>query len=99
MKTTGTCGKGGMRMIIGFGFGSPLTSILMLLATSLASYGLYRLFTRKTRWIARDEDQRREALRQYYRAQREEARRMMRAFDLTDEEIEERIDEELKRRR
>ncbi|GGJ01735.1 hypothetical protein GCM10010885_08690 [Alicyclobacillus cellulosilyticus] len=81
-------------MIIGFGFGDPLTSLLMLLATSLASYGIYRLVTRRRR--PRDKEARREQLRRYYYEQRELARRMAREFDLTDEEIERRIDEELR---
>ncbi|MBX5436928.1 MAG: hypothetical protein IRZ33_06895 [Alicyclobacillaceae bacterium] len=82
-------------MFIGFGFGPPLVSILMLIATSLASYGLFRLFNRSRK--PRDPEQRREQLRRYYYEQRQLARRMAREFDLTDEEIERRIDEDLKR--
>ncbi|MCL6632685.1 MAG: hypothetical protein K6T63_08620 [Alicyclobacillus herbarius] len=83
-------------MIIGFGFGPPLVSLLMLLVTAGLSYGLYRLFARRP-WV-RDPDQRREQLRQYYREQRELARRLSREFDLTDEEIEQRIEDEINRR-
>jgi hypothetical protein len=80
-------------VIIGFGFGSPLVSLLMLIATSLLSYGIWRLVSGRRR--PRDPEARREELRRYYYEQRELARRMMREFDLTDEEIERRIDEEL----
>ncbi|MCL6548316.1 MAG: hypothetical protein K6T30_05345 [Alicyclobacillus sp.] len=82
-------------MIIGFGFGPPLLSILMLVATSLISFGAYRLWTRSR--APRDPEQRREQLRRYYYEQRQLARRMAREYDLTDEEIERRIDEELRR--
>jgi hypothetical protein len=85
-------------MIIGFGFGSPLTSLLMLLATSLISYSIFKWIQSRKRDDALDEEARREALRRYYREQRERARQMMQEYDLTDEEIERRIDEELKRK-
>jgi flagellar basal body-associated protein FliL len=85
-------------MIIGFGFGPPLVSILMLIVTAALSYGLYRLFSGRSRG-SQDPERRREQLRQYYYEQRELARRLSREFDLTDEEIERRIDEELNRRR
>lgn len=81
--------------MIGFGFGSPLVSLLMLLATSLISYGLYKLVTKSRR--PRNLESRREELRRYYREQRELARRLSREFDLSDEEIEEKITEELHR--
>jgi hypothetical protein len=83
-------------VIIGFGFGTPLTALLMLLATSLISYGIWRLVSGSRR--PRDPEARREALRRWYYEQRELARRMSREFDLTDEEIERRIDEELNSR-
>jgi hypothetical protein len=85
-------------MIIGFGFGSPLTSLLMLLATSLISYSLYKWFQSRKRDDPREEERTREALRRYYYEQRERARQMMREFDLTDEEIERKVEEELRRK-
>ncbi|WP_067931813.1 hypothetical protein [Alicyclobacillus kakegawensis] len=83
-------------MIIGFGFGPPLVSLLMLIVTAGLSYGLYRLFSRRA-W-ARDPERRREQLRRYYHEQRQLARRLSREFDLTDEEIEKRIEDEINRR-
>ncbi|MBX6352777.1 MAG: hypothetical protein IRZ10_05525 [Thermoflavifilum sp.] len=83
-------------MIIGFGFGTPLTALLMLLVTSVASYGIWRLVSGPRR--PRDPEARREQLRRWYYEQRELARRMSREYDLTDEEIERRIDEELNSR-
>ncbi|CAM3699588.1 hypothetical protein [Alicyclobacillus pomorum] len=84
-------------MIIGFGFGSPLTALLMLILTSAVSYGLFR-WIRNSRWDRTPPEQRREQLRRYYYEQRELARRMAREFDLSDEEIEQKIDDELRRR-
>lgn len=83
-------------MIIGFGFGTPLVSLLMLLATSLLSFAIYRWTTRSSR--PRNPEARREQLRRYYEEQRELARRMSREFDVSDEEIERRIEEEMRRR-
>ncbi|GMA49634.1 hypothetical protein GCM10025857_09910 [Alicyclobacillus contaminans] len=83
-------------MIIGFGFGNPLTALVMLLATSAISYGLYRWFSGR-RVREESPERRREALRRYYREQRELARRMASEFDISDEEIERRIEEELRR--
>lgn len=86
-------------MIIGFGFGSPLMALLMLLATSFISYSLYKWYlARKQGQGYEDEEARREALRRYYREQRDRARQTMKEYDLTDEEIERRIDEELKKK-
>ena len=78
-------------MIIGFGFGSPLVSILMLVLTALASYLLFRAFGRNghRRKASRAE------LRRYYYEQRRIARDLSSKFDLTDEEIERKIDEEI----
>lgn len=81
--------------MIGFGFGSPLVSLLMLVATSLLSYGLYKLVSRSRR--PRNEEDRKAELRRYYQEQRELARRLTREFDLSDEEIEERIKREIDR--
>ncbi|WP_083511494.1 hypothetical protein [Alicyclobacillus acidiphilus] len=77
-------------MIFGFGFGSPLTSILMLLGTSALSFLLFRGCNRdaqKRRKPSRDE------LRKYYYEQRQRARELSAKFDLTDEEIEKKLDE------
>ena len=81
-------------MIIGFGFGSPLVALLMLLVTSLISYGLYRAVQGGRRY--RNPERERDRLRQYYRDQRALARRLMNEFDLTDEEIDQKIEQELK---
>ncbi|UOF89110.1 hypothetical protein LSG31_14380 [Fodinisporobacter ferrooxydans] len=78
-------------MIIGFGFGNPLTSILMLLATSLISYFLFRLLRRNHP----EQKPTRAQLRQYYYEQRRQAREYAAQYDLTDEEIERKLDEQL----
>ncbi len=77
-------------MLIGFGFGSPLVSVLMLIVTSALSYFVFRIIRKKTlkRTMTRAE------LRRYYYEQRRRAREFAREFDLTDEEIERKIDEE-----
>ncbi|WP_206813008.1 hypothetical protein [Paradesulfitobacterium ferrireducens] len=83
-------------MIIGFGFGSPLESLMMLILTSILSYSLYRAwrnFTRRNSGRLDDREQR----RAFYIEQRERARQMMREWDLTDEEIERRLDREEER--
>ena len=80
-------------MIIGFGFGNPLQSIIMLLFTSLISYVIYR----SLRYVGRRKQNpllEREQRKQDYYAQRQQAREYARQFDLTDEEIERRLDEE-----
>ena len=80
-------------MIIGFGFGNPLQSIIMLLFTSLISYVIYR----SLRNVGRGKQNallEREQRKQDYYAQRQRAREYARRFDLTDEEIERRLDEE-----
>ena len=79
-------------MIIGFGFGNPLISILMLIATSLISYLVFRLFSRKSSPSSKPT---RSELRQYYDEQRRQVRKLSSQFDLTDEEIEKKINEEL----
>ncbi|QSO50405.1 hypothetical protein JZ785_15790 [Alicyclobacillus curvatus] len=83
---------GDSALIIGFGFGSPLTAILMLLATSAISYFIWRLFRGQGRGLNRPT---RAQLRRYYEEQRVRARELSREFDISDEEIERRIDEEL----
>ncbi|OLN27478.1 hypothetical protein [Desulfosporosinus metallidurans] len=80
-------------MIIGFGFGNPLQSIIMLLFTSLISYVIYQ----SLRNVGRGKQNpllKREQRKQDYYAQRQRAREYARRFDLTDEEIERRLDEE-----
>ena len=80
-------------VIIGFGFGNPLQSIIMLLFISLISYGIYRSVRnvgRRKQNPLLDREQR----KQDYYAQRQWAREYARQFDLTDEEIERRLDEE-----
>ena len=86
-------GKDDTALIIGFGFGSPLTAILMLLATSAISYLIWRLFRGPGNRLNKPT---RTQLRRYYEEQRERARELSREFDISDEEIERRIDEELK---
>lgn len=84
-------------MIIGFGFGSPLTSLLMLILTSVLSYLIFRAIRAgKARKPLSVEDARAER-RAYYLAQRERARQMAKEFDLTDEEIERRLDDQFGR--
>lgn len=85
--------QGGNIMIIGFGFGDPITSILMLLLTSLLSYTIFkniRDFKRRNL----DPEEEREMRRQFYYQERERAREYARRYDLSDEEIEEKLDEE-----
>jgi hypothetical protein len=82
-------------VLIGFGFGSPLVSILMLIGTSLLSYLIFQSFHRKNRKDQQKPIPTRTELRQYYYEQRRLARELSRQFDLTDEEIEEKIDEEI----
>lgn len=79
----------------GFGFGSPLVSILMLLATSLLSYTIYKAFRRSSGNVLAQTTER-ERRREFYYQQRARAREMIKEYDLTDEDIERRIDEELK---
>ncbi|ODA40992.1 hypothetical protein [Desulfosporosinus sp. BG] len=82
-------------MIIGFGFGDPMQSIFMLLLTSLISYVIYRSLGNVGRG-KQDPLLIREQRKQYYYTQRQRAREYAREFDLTDEEIERRLDDELR---
>lgn len=82
-------------MIIGFGFGDPIQSILMLLLTSLISFVIYRNL-RNIKRKHQDPFLEREKRKQYYYEQRERAREYAREFDLTDEDIERRLDEEFR---
>lgn len=91
-------GKVVISMVIGFGFGSPLQSLLMLLLTSLISYVIFKNWrNRKQRNL--DPEEEREMRRQYYYEQRQRAQEYAREYDLSDEEIEKRLDEENGNRR
>ncbi|PWI59035.1 hypothetical protein BM613_00005 [Sulfoacidibacillus thermotolerans] len=79
-------------MVIGFGFGSPLVSILMLLLTSGISYFVFRALRHSN-----TKDFSRQELLNYYLEQRRRAREFSAQFDLSDEEIERKIDEELRK--
>jgi hypothetical protein len=79
-------------VIIGFGFGSPLVSILMLIITSAVSYILFRSLRNRSH---PDNKPTRAELRQYYYEQRRKVRELSAEFDLSDEEIERKIDERL----
>jgi heme-degrading monooxygenase HmoA len=88
-------------MIIGFGFGSPLVALLMLLVTGFISYNIYKyLKNRKTNYSAWEENQDWEeyknSRREYYYRQRQKARQMMDKYNLSDEEIEEVIEKEFR---
>lgn len=82
-------------MILGFGFGDPIQSIVMLLLTSLISYAVFRSI-RTIGHGKQDPLIEREKRRQFYYEQRERAREYAREFNLTDEEIEKRLDEEFR---
>lgn len=85
-------------MIIGIGFGSPLVAFLMLIVTGSISYLIYRGIRNSLASSDRDisDEDMREERRQHYRQQREKAYKMMEEFDLTDEEIERRVEKELR---
>lgn len=83
-------------MILGFGFGDPLQSILMLIVTSLLSYAIFRSFHNAGR-RKQDPVLEREKRKQFYYEQRARAREFAREYDLTDEEIERRLDEEFRK--
>lgn len=68
----------------------------MLFGTSLLSYFIYKSL-RELRRKGTDEKSQRDRLREYYFAQRDHAREMIREFDLTDEEIEQRVERELRK--
>jgi len=89
-------------MIIGFGIGTPLMAILMLIVTSVLSFYIFKLFKKREKYdIDFDFDEReyRERRREFYYNQRQRAREMAKKYDLTDEEIERIIDEEINERR
>lgn len=87
-------------MIIGFGFGSPFIAVVMLILTSLLSYFFFKVLRsyRSKAFKERemdDEEEFKERRREYYYQQREKVREMIEEFNLTDEEIERKIAEEL----
>lgn len=99
-------------MIIGFGFGSPLTALLMLIVTASLSYFIFKAIRGKqTNYAAgyrknesdgypeKGTEEMKAEMRDYYYEQRQNAHRMMREFDLTNEEIEDRIEEEIRKRK
>ena len=83
-------------MIIGVGFGDPFTSLLMLLGTSILSYMIFRAL-KGSRNFGKGEEREREKLRDYYVMQRARAQEMMKEFNLTDDEIEQRVERELRK--
>lgn len=98
-------------MIIGFGFGSPLTALLMLIVTASLSYFIFKAIRGWQKnndrsypenvydvYPDKNSEEMKAELRDFYYEQRRNARQMMREFDLTDEEIEKRIEEEMQNR-
>lgn len=87
-------------MIIGFGFGNLWTTLIMLLITGTLSYFLFRFLnggrTRRFREDSEDRDRLKKQRREYYHQQREKARAMQEKYNLSDEEIERIIEEELR---
>ncbi|MCL6454892.1 MAG: hypothetical protein K6T78_14895 [Alicyclobacillus sp.] len=81
--------------MIAFGFGPPWVSLLMLVATGLISFLLFRVTSRAGARNPASRRRTRAQLRAYYYEQRRRAREFAREFDLSDEEIERRIDAEL----
>jgi len=90
-------------MIIGIGFGNLWTTLIMLLITGTLSYFLFRFFrsnSSRSRSVWEDQedrDKRKARRRDYYYEQREKAREMFEKYNLSDEEIERIIEEELKK--
>lgn len=88
-------------MIIGFGFGSPLIALLMLIITGFLSYSFFKMFRKSPREFTGQEQLEdvkslKEKRRKYYYEQRQNARELMGRYDLTDEEIEKKVEEEFK---
>lgn len=69
----------------------------MLLLTSLISYAIFKNLRNVGR-RKQDSVIEREKRKQYYYEQRQRAREYAREFDLTDEEIERRLDDEFRKR-
>ena len=82
-------------MIIGFGFGSPLVALLMLIITASISYTIFRAIKKSvdSKPTNNLEDYK-EKRREFYYQQRDKAYEMMKEYDLSDEEIERKLDEE-----
>jgi len=73
-----------------------------LIVTSVLSFYIFKLFKKREKYdIDFDFDEReyRERRREFYYNQRQRAREMAKKYDLTDEEIERIIDEEINERR
>ncbi|NLI90882.1 MAG: hypothetical protein GX434_01375 [Peptococcaceae bacterium] len=87
-------------MIIGFGFGSFYSALIMLLVTSFLSYFLFKFLRGRKQdsyWNEpHDFEEMKNRRRDYYYGQRQKAHEMMDQFDLSDEEIEKRIEEEMR---
>jgi len=88
-------------VIIGFGFGSPLTALLMLVVTASLSYFFFKAIRGRQNgdWTGggdSDISELRRRKRAHYYEQRQRARELMDEYDLTDQEIEERINRELR---
>ncbi len=82
-------------MIIGFGFGSPLVALLMLVITASISYTIFRAIKKSVDSNPNNNlENFKEQRREFYYQQREKAYEMMNEYDLTDEEIERKLDEE-----
>ncbi len=77
-------------MLIGVGFGNWWQSLLMLAGTGLASYLVYRA-TRGLAARTAPKPSRAQVRRELYE-QRRRARELAREYDVTDDEIERRID-------
>lgn len=83
-------------MIIGIGFGSPLVTLLMLIITASISYTIFRTIKKSVKSKSINNlELYKEERREYYNQQRDKAYKMMEEYDLTDAEIEKKINEEL----
>lgn len=87
--------------MIMFGFGSPLTALLMLIVTGFISYRIFKAWGRTHREypggeVIDDEESLKERRREYYFEQRRHAQELMNQYNLTDEEIERKVQEEFK---
>ncbi|KUO58871.1 MAG: hypothetical protein APF84_14150 [Gracilibacter sp. BRH_c7a] len=83
-------------MIIGIGFGSPLVALLMLFTTAFISYTIFRTIKKsiQSSSFSDNSEDFKEKRRSFYYQQRDKAYEMMNEYDLSDKEIEDRIDEE-----
>ncbi|NLL51095.1 MAG: hypothetical protein GX248_00110 [Peptococcaceae bacterium] len=91
-------------MIIGFGFGSPLTALLMLIVTGFLSYSIFKALKGRRdererypgQHYLEDKEELKNKKREFYYEQRQRAWDMMREYNLTDEEIEKRVEDEFR---